>query len=845
MAVIVFVSVGLVHAHSPHDVIDALTLSPTYDQDKTLFIAISDHLKKSTDGGFSWKELVNGLDHKHLLSSIAISPSFQVDETLFVSSDGDGIYRSESGGTSWVKVNVGLSNLKIDSLTIYPDYVSEQIVLAAGTKGGLYRTDNGGDCWKRVMAEDIKVTAVAFFEGEKEQRVLAGDRDGNLYLSVNSGQDWQQSFRNTGSGAITVIAVSPNISVDGIVFVGTEKKGVFKTVDWGISFEQVNKGMSERKLIFKKIDKHIVSLGISPDYATDSTLFASTWYEAVFISTNGGKSWQKYDKGLTTVGQADSEKYLSPHFREVKLSKTFGQDKTIFLGGFDGLFKSTDGGQSWTQMETSPLRLIKGLALSSGDKDYSSVAITTYGGGAYTITIDDRGRAWAVNNGGLKKTRLSDIVFSPNYRSDNTIFSASRGYLLKSNKRGKAWDKVSLAFKSWRTRLSHILRRLRLPRSLSRSILSEAEKEKPFATVIAPSPNFASDKTIYFGTRYHGIFKSVDCGLNNLIVWDGMGRTITSMVISPDFASDKTLFVGVRGKGVYKTVDAGDTWQPVNSGLTFIDTWQKSAIIHQIKQKDIKLAISPDYRTSKTVFASTSEGLFKTTNAGGSWQQLDGAAYGRDSYILNAAISPNYEKDQTLIVSVKGRGLFKSDNGGMTFAKIAPELINSNHAIEFIKFTRFYVVDSTIYGASREELFQSTDGGNTWKTIRRLVRYENMRDVISYEGGWKLLREDDFSATSVSHSNDTNNKATLNFVGTGIAWIGTKSDDLGIAKVYIDGEYQGDIDQFSNTRETMVEVYSRIDLAYGPHTITIEVTDQKNPRSNGYRIEIDAFDVLP
>ena len=82
------------YAHSPHDVIDSLALSPSYDQDKTLFIVIGDKLLKSKNGGFGWRRSVNGLDNKHLLKSIAVSPSFHIDKTLFVSSDGDGIYRS-------------------------------------------------------------------------------------------------------------------------------------------------------------------------------------------------------------------------------------------------------------------------------------------------------------------------------------------------------------------------------------------------------------------------------------------------------------------------------------------------------------------------------------------------------------------------------------------------------------------------------------------------------------------------------------------------------------------------------------------------------------------------------
>ncbi len=121
------------YSHSPHDVIDSLELSPHYEQDRTIFIIISDHLRKSTNGGYSWKELVNGLDHKHLLSSIAISPSFESDRTLFVSSDGDGIFRSDDSGKTWEKVNRGLNSQNIGHVFISSTHY-DGTVLAAGAK---------------------------------------------------------------------------------------------------------------------------------------------------------------------------------------------------------------------------------------------------------------------------------------------------------------------------------------------------------------------------------------------------------------------------------------------------------------------------------------------------------------------------------------------------------------------------------------------------------------------------------------------------------------------------------------------------------------------------------------
>lgn len=250
-------SVGDSFAHSPHDVISILEISPNYDQDKTLFIVILNRLQKSTNEGFSWKQIVRGLDNKFMLSSIVISSSFKFDKTVFISSKGDGIYKSQDGGSSWFKVNNGLGNLNIRLLAVSPDYHSDKIVLAAGTKGGLYESKNGGESWYQVIDDSIKVTAIAFFSGLKKDHVLVGDYKGVLYLSTDSGKTWRQHLPIPDSGAITSIAVSPYVSSDNICFIGTEKRGIFKTLDGGVSHVAVNNGLTAN---------HITSLAISHDF---------------------------------------------------------------------------------------------------------------------------------------------------------------------------------------------------------------------------------------------------------------------------------------------------------------------------------------------------------------------------------------------------------------------------------------------------------------------------------------------------------------------------------------------------------------------------------------------------
>ena len=828
--------VSTVFAHTPHDPIDAIELSPSYCQDKTLFIIIGEHLLKSTDGGFSWKEMVNGLDNRYPFSSIAVSPLFTKDGKIYISSKGDGIYRSDDQGVSWVKTNKGLNTLNITLVSVSSSDNSAKIVLAALNNGGLFKTENGGESWYQIIDDKIKITAVAFLPHDKEgNKVIIGDNRGNLYHSEDAGENWQKDFQFPNSGSITSIAAIPNVSSFDTYFVGTEKRGVFKTTDGGASFVEACDGISDRNMI---------DIAISPDYEVDGTIIASSWHEAVFKSTDSGDTWVKFDKGITTDPQADTVEYSSPHFRNARFSNGFSEDRTVFLGGFDGLFMSSDGGNNWVQMETLPVRLIKGMAVSPGDKDRSSIAITTYGGGAYLTK--NQGKSWSVINRGLKTTRLSDIVFSPDYFKDNTIFSASIRYVLKSTDCGDNWKKIKVRKKSLRHRVRNVLTRLGMPRDFTRELLFTSSQISPiWPTAIGIPTTYSKDGTIYFGTREHGVFKLMNGVSGAQLLWDCNDRTVTSIAISPAFPSDKTIFIGVRAEGIYKSVDGGNTWHAANKGLLFVDEWAKSLTVHDITKKDVNLIMSPGYLEDKTVFAASSMGLFKTIDCGKSWSQLELSAFKRTVYVVGIAISPNYSKDQTLIISVKGKGLFKTTDGGLTFIEIAPDLIHNNYSIELIHFSESFATDNSIYAASDEELFVSTDKGNTWEHLKRPVRYENHRDVVYYEGGWDIIKGDEYSASSITASNLPNDKAMLIFVGKGVRWIGTTADDHGIARVYIDGKHMADVDQFNGTRRSLVKLYSIADLPCGPHIITVEISNKKNPKSSGYRIEIDAFDILP
>ncbi|MGH2413857.1 MAG: WD40/YVTN/BNR-like repeat-containing protein, partial [Microcystaceae cyanobacterium] len=187
----------------------------------------------------------------------------------------------------------------------------------------------------------------------------------------------------------------------------------------------------------------------------------------------------------------------------------------------------------------------------------------------------------------------------------------------------------------------------------------------------------------------------------------------------PDFASDKTLYAS-GPRGIHQTLDGGVTWQPITDGMPLM------------KSSNIKLAISPNYKADKTVLAGSNRGIFISKDKGASWLKLTSSADEENVQIEGIAISPNYKNDQTFIVSVKGKGLYKTTDEGKTFIKIGNDAIALARITDLpsasipIQFSPSYATDKTLYGfgSAKKEIYKSTDSGNTWETIT-IPRNEN------------------------------------------------------------------------------------------------------------------------
>ena len=845
-------------AHTPQDAIDALHISPAYDSDSTLFIVVQNSLLRSTNRGASWKQLVSGLDSPHVLSDIAVSPEFSEDNTLFVSTDGGGVYRSVDRGHTWHRFNDNLRQLNIGML-LASAARSEQVVLAAGSSRGLFISTTEQADWHRAMSDDVQITALQLVINGTAHYGLAGDSTGGIWKSDANLEDWQRIAKLREAGAVTSVAVWQLPDATDVLYIGTEEAGVLRTDNEGNQVEHLSGNWPDRmedclgRVLAESVpDLHIRDIELAPAQDGDPGIYVTTWNKAVHVSSDGGKSWEVRNHGISCDNQADSYAIGVPHYRDLEVGGA--QQADWFLAGFDGLYRSDDDRKSWVQFETLPVSLIRGLGISAAVGSRHALAITTYGGGAY-ISLD-QGQSWSIANDGLITTRLADIEFSPEYWMDGRVFSLSKERLLSGDEIGNGWIAQDLVYRGWRRRIGGGLERhLGFSSEYgTRLFLSDAERRRVWPMQIELSPEFAKDETILVGLRKHGVWKSENAGADWNRNWDGPVDFVTALQISPNFPNDDSAFAAMRGKGIYVSRDGASTWHASNTGFEYLGEVNPPVSPNYVIDpplhtaiKDVLLVISPGYADDRTVFASSAAGVFRSTDGAQSWVKLPVPIALQDVPVNALGISPMYDVDKTILASFKGRGLFRSTDAGTSFELVGQDLLVDNFDLKFVEFSPSYAIDSIIYGATDEVLLISRDNGDSWSVIDRPVRYEDWRGEdrgpIRFAGDWSRESGPQFSASTQAVSDREGASASLNFLGGAITWLGECGHDGGQARVKIDGVTVATADLYCEKETARTEIANYSGLDDGPHNIVIEVSKDKNPKSSGHRVVIDSLDV--
>ena len=170
---------------------------------------------------------------------------------IYLGTYGAGVYKSSDGGNSWTQKINGLANPLIQSLAISPQ---NSAILYAGTyNSGIYKSTDGGNSWANANAGvsgslivyDVEVDpsnpANVYFASRK-----SGSLVGQVYKSTNAGLSWNLIFsgENLGTGDYFYdIDVDPSDS--NILYLAAHEHGFYKSTSAGASFTTINNGISD------------------------------------------------------------------------------------------------------------------------------------------------------------------------------------------------------------------------------------------------------------------------------------------------------------------------------------------------------------------------------------------------------------------------------------------------------------------------------------------------------------------------------------------------------------------------------------------------------------------------
>lgn len=301
-----------------------------------------------------------------------------------------------------------------------------------------------------------RIAALDAVDQDGRITVIVGAASGGVWKSVNGGTTFKPVFDREDVQSIGAVAIDP--SNPRTVWVGSGESwvrnsvsvggGVYKSTDGGENWTNVGLKDSERiaKIVVDPKDGNTVLV------CATGHLWDDNEERGVFKSTDGGKTWKKAlagangstGCGLLAMSQQEPKTIYASMWDFRRQGWTFRSG-----GPGSGLFKSTDGGDHWTEINESNA---KGLP----EKPWGRVAVAVAPSKPQVIYANIESKKSALfrsDDGGATWTRLDSsnyMIWRPFYfgnlivdpQDEKKIFKPD-GPLLLSTDGGKSFSRVS------------------------------------------------------------------------------------------------------------------------------------------------------------------------------------------------------------------------------------------------------------------------------------------------------------------------------------------------------------------------------------------------------------------
>ncbi len=279
-----------------------------------------------------------------------------------------------------------------------------------------------------------------------------GSTGGGVWKTTDAGISWKNiSDKSFGAGSIGAVAVAP--SDPNVIYVGTGSAcprgnvsagiGLYRSTDAGENWEHI--GLPEAGQI-GRIQVHPQN----PDLVYAAVLghiFGSNPDRGVYRSRDGGKNWEKVLFVSDKTGAVDLAMNMkNPRVLYASLWTVERKPWTLISGSEEGgIYKSTDGGDTWKRLEGGlPKGLLGriGVSVSGADPDrvWALVEAEKEGG---IYRSDNGGKQWQkVNDEARLRQRpwyYNHIYADP--ADENTVYVLNTG-MYKSTDGGKSYQRI-------------------------------------------------------------------------------------------------------------------------------------------------------------------------------------------------------------------------------------------------------------------------------------------------------------------------------------------------------------------------------------------------------------------
>ncbi|MBI3195130.1 MAG: T9SS type A sorting domain-containing protein [Ignavibacteriae bacterium] len=248
------------------------------------------------------------------------------------------LYLSYDDGRTWnVRTPPGASDIR--QIIIHPNDTNS-IFVASGYRSmeGLRKSTDYGLTWKTVIYNfGIDGESVSFDMLHPDTMYAANFSPGNLFRSTDRGETWT----HMGDAGDEACALAVRSDSSNILFSGSGGGTISKSVDAGVTWRVVKTGTAGTA--FQEIPKIVVN-ALNPLIAYATTYGTIDTTLDVWKTTDGGEHWfrtslQKVPTWALEVDQSNPE---------IVYAGTFTEDKSV-------VFKSTNGGGSWTELTSTLL----------------------------------------------------------------------------------------------------------------------------------------------------------------------------------------------------------------------------------------------------------------------------------------------------------------------------------------------------------------------------------------------------------------------------------------------------------------------------------------------------------